>query len=101
MVVKEDLEKTIECISSQNTWLSKIKRNIAAFFLPVDESREGKCRNCGVCCKLPAECPFLRYKRNQSYCAVYSIRPLTCRKYPRTEQEHLTKNICGYYFNGK
>lgn len=69
--------------------------------LPVSPKRAGHCIGCGACCKLPFVCPFLRYnEEGRSYCAVYPIRPPNCRKYPRTEKEHITAATCGYYFEG-
>ena len=34
----------------------------------------------------------------QSYCSIYLIRPLNCRKYPRTESECVTEDTCGFRF---
>ena len=98
MVIRGGLEKIVVRISSKNTWAAKVKRNVAATILPVKEEREGECLNCGACCKLPVECPFLGFKGEQSYCTVYEFRPPSCRKYPRSEEEHLTKETCGYHF---
>lgn len=80
--------------------INKSKRFITSMFLSVDKNRQGECIDCGECCKLPNICPFLRYnkKEKSSYCLIYKIRPLVCRKYPRTESEHLTKKTCGYRF---
>lgn len=85
----------------ENTWGAKLRRTLTCF-LPVAKNRRGKCIGCGACCKLPNKCPFLRFKQNgKSYCAIYPIRPLSCRKYPRTESEHITKETCGYWFINK
>lgn len=82
----------------KNTWDAKIRR-IFTSFLPISKNRGGKCLHCGECCKLPNVCPFLRYKNNKkAYCIIYPIRSLNCRKYPRTESEFITKDMCGYYF---
>lgn len=81
-----------------NNWAAKIWRMLSAFF-PVSSKREGKCIACGECCKLPNICPFLRHDREgKSRCAIYLIRPLACRKYPRTEKEFLTQKTCGFRF---
>jgi Fe-S-cluster containining protein len=81
-----------------NTWFAKIKRTFTSI-LPVAKNREGKCIDCGACCKLPSKCPFLKFKPNgKSYCSIHPIRPLNCRKYPRTESEHITKDTCGIRF---
>jgi Fe-S-cluster containining protein len=78
--------------------MRKLKR-FATSLLPVDETRGGECNRCGECCKLPYPCPFLRYDEDGlSSCAVYAFRPPSCRKYPRTRAENLTKHSCGYYF---
>lgn len=85
----------------RNTWSAKIKRTFTSV-LPVAKNRTGKCIDCGECCKLPNLCPFLKFKSNgKSYCSIYPIRPLNCRKYPRTESEHITKDTCGFKFSPK
>jgi Fe-S-cluster containining protein len=67
--------------------------------LPVSKRRKGHCVNCGACCKLPNVCLFLKYKPDGgSYCSIYPIRPLNCRKYPRTKSEHITQDTCGHTF---
>jgi Fe-S-cluster containining protein len=82
----------------RNTWAAKLKRTFTAI-LPVSKDRKGRCINCGACCRLPNVCWFLRYKADgSSYCSVYSIRPLNCRKYPRTESELVTPDSCGHHF---
>jgi hypothetical protein len=83
---------------NKNTWLAKTKRTFTAI-LPVSERRKGECVNCGACCKLPNVCPFLKFTQDdKAICSVYPIRPLNCRKYPRTESEHITQEKCGYRF---
>ena len=82
----------------RNTWSAKVKR-ILTSILPIAKNRKGKCIDCGECCKLPNKCYFLKYKKNgKSYCSIYSIRPLNCRKYPRTKYEQITKDTCGFWF---
>ncbi|MHC4559381.1 MAG: hypothetical protein ACYTFW_16140 [Planctomycetota bacterium] len=82
----------------RNTWPARIKRTFTAI-LPVCERRKGKCISCGACCKLPNICPFLKYKPDgKSCCSIYPLRPLNCRKYPRTESEFITQEKCGYRF---
>ena len=82
----------------KNTWTARIKRTFTSV-LPVSEWRRGRCANCGACCKLPNVCPFLKANGDgKGYCAIYPIRPFNCRKYPRTESEHLTKDTCGFRF---
>lgn len=82
----------------KNTWYAKLKRTFTSV-LPVAKNRKGKCVNCGACCKLPNKCLFLKFKKDgNSYCSIHRIRPLNCRKYPRTKSEWITKNNCGYKF---
>ena len=86
---------------NNNTWRAKVKRTLTSL-LPIDENRQGDCISCGKCCKLPNECYFLKYdSAEKSYCSIYKIRPLNCRKYPRTGDEHITKDTCGYRFNNQ
>ncbi len=83
---------------AQNTWKAKFLRFFTAF-LPIAANRIGQCKRCGECCKLPNICPFLAYDKDDlAVCKVYSLRSLSCRKYPRTDLEHLTKATCGFSF---
>lgn len=78
----------------------KVKRLATSLVLPVDKSRTGECLNCGACCRFLVNCPFLRPvegSQGACRCIVYPIRPLQCRKYPRTRQEQI-HHPCGYYF---
>jgi len=85
--------------NEKNTWSAKAKRTVTSV-LPVSKNRKGQCVNCGACCKLPNECPFLRYADDgKEYCSIYPIRPLNCRKYPRTESEFITQETCGFNFD--
>jgi len=82
----------------RNTWSARIKRTCTSV-LPVSKGREGECINCGACCRLPNVCPFLKYGEDgKSFCSIYRIRPLNCRKYPRTESEFITADTCGHTF---
>ncbi|MBN2137601.1 MAG: YkgJ family cysteine cluster protein [Sedimentisphaerales bacterium] len=86
-------------VETKNTWLARTQRTVTAI-LPVSEKRTGECVSCGECCKLPNVCPFLRYDaQGKSYCTIYSIRPLNCRKYPRTKSEWITSDTCGFSFD--
>jgi len=79
--------------------LKKLMRAITAF-LPVDKRRTGACIGCGACCKLPYTCPFLSHDASgEARCTIYRFRPPSCRKYPRTEREWLTRATCGFSFN--
>lgn len=84
--------------NAQNTWTAKLKRTITSV-LPVSQDRTGSCVRCGACCKLPNICPFLKYDaKGKTLCSIHRLRPLNCRKYPRTETEHITKETCGFGF---
>jgi uncharacterized protein len=81
-----------------NTWAAKAKRTLTCL-LPISPRRRGRCVNCGACCRLPNVCPFLKTDgQGKGYCGIYPVRPLNCRKYPRTASEHITPDTCGFYF---
>lgn len=83
----------------RNTWTAKIRRTLTSV-LPVAKNRRGQCIHCGACCRLPNVCPFLKTNdAGKSYCGIYRLRPLNCRKYPRTDSEHITKDTCGFRFD--
>ena len=78
--------------------IAKAKRTITSV-LPVSKNRKGACVNCGACCKLPYKCPFSKYEPDgRCHCRIYSLRPLNCRKYPRTKSECITAETCGFRF---
>lgn len=85
----------------RNNFKSKFYRSAMSFF-PVAENRRGECANCGACCRLPVKCFFLRFETDgKSYCALrrkIGFNFLQCRKYPRTEEEWITPEKCGYRF---
>jgi len=82
---------------AENTWGQKLKRTLTAF-LPISVMRKGSCTRCGECCKLPNVCPFLGFdNEGLAICKIYPIRPMNCRKYPRTQNEQVCKT-CGYNF---
>lgn len=86
-------------VVEKNTWSAKAVRQLTSL-RPVADTRKGECRRCGNCCKLPRTCPFLRYNSDgESYCRIYKLRPLSCKKYPRTRHELLTKDTCGFAFD--
>jgi uncharacterized protein len=78
--------------------LKKLRRTLTSV-LPVENGRHGSCAGCGECCKLPVPCPFLKTIDGVSRCSVYNVRPLNCRKYPRSANEHITQDTCGYKFH--
>jgi hypothetical protein len=83
----------------KNTWLAKLKRTIGAFF-PIASNRKGHCLHCGACCCLPVRCAFLQIRDDgKQYCTIYKVRPLNCKKYPRTQTEFITETTCGFYFD--
>lgn len=81
--------------------LNKLMRTITSI-LPVDSHRTGGCNRCGECCKLPFQCIFLKADENEAgkySCDAYHLRPLNCRKFPRTPaQLELVAHKCGYSF---
>lgn len=82
----------------KNNYGSKLYRTVAAL-LPVASDRQGGCLRCGACCRLPNRCPFLRAGADGcSFCAIWRLRPLNCRKYLRSSIEWLTPARCGYQF---
>jgi hypothetical protein len=82
----------------RNTWSAKLKRTLTCL-LPVSTDRKGHCVHCGACCKLPNVCPFIKTGPDgKIYCSIYPIRPLNCRKYPRTKSELITAETCGHSF---
>jgi hypothetical protein len=86
-------------VMEENTWGAKLKRTVGAFF-KVDPRREGECKNCGACCSLPVRCLFLRNgKDGKAFCSIYYFRPPNCRKYPRTNKEWITRDVCGFHFS--
>ncbi|OHB53918.1 MAG: hypothetical protein A2Y07_00665 [Planctomycetes bacterium GWF2_50_10] len=88
----------VKRIFEENTWAARARRTVTSV-LPVDKGRKGRCRRCGACCKLPVECTFLAVDEDGlCSCKIWRLRPLNCRKYPRSCDEHLTREICGYYF---
>ncbi|MDA8403086.1 MAG: hypothetical protein M0Z56_02650 [Desulfobacteraceae bacterium] len=77
---------------------AKAKRTLTCV-LPVAKNRTGQCIGCGACCRLPNPCHFLKYREDGgSFCSIYPVRPLNCRKYPRTASECLTSATCGFQF---
>jgi len=80
----------------------KLKRFATSLALPVDPNRHGECNRCGACCMFLVRCPFLRFEAgnpNSASCRAYMVRPLQCRKYPRTKKEQIHQP-CGYFFKG-
>lgn len=82
-----------------NQFIGKFRRFFTSLIFSVDANRAGDCRNCGACCMFFSKCIFLEYDDDSAKfrCRIYDIRPLQCRKYPRTPGEQSHKP-CGYYF---
>ncbi|HFC92084.1 MAG TPA: hypothetical protein ENJ51_04655 [Leucothrix mucor] len=80
--------------------IPKLKRTLTAL-LPVDKNRKGECNGCGDCCKLPFRCAFLKeLDDGTSRCAIYSVRPPNCRKFPRNKaQWEPVKENCSFSFS--
>ncbi len=78
----------------------KLMRLATSLVLPVDPSRTGECDRCGACCRFLVDCPFLKPSKESPgcyECRAYFLRPLQCRKYPRTKREQIHQP-CGYRF---
>lgn len=85
---------------SKGPFDGKATRFATSLVLPVDKNRSGECSRCGACCMFLFRCPFLKFedgKPNSASCRAYLIRPLQCRKYPRTKREQIHQP-CGYVF---
>lgn len=77
----------------------KVTRFCTSLVLPVEGTRTGECQGCGACCEFLVRCPFLRRDASgASRCRIYAVRPLQCRKYPRTAEEQVHQP-CGYRFS--
>jgi Fe-S-cluster containining protein len=87
-------------ITSDGPFDGKVTRFFTSLVLPVDPKRTGECLRCGACCKFLVTCPLLEYENGdpkKPRCKGYLIRPLQCRKYPRTKEEQI-HHPCGYRF---
>ena len=61
--------------------------------------RGGECVNCGRCCKLVFQCPFLGGTEDNYYCTVYDKRPKPCQAFPLNERDLAEVDyFCGYDF---
>jgi len=86
--------------TSSGPFDGKVTRFFTSLVLPVDPGREGECLRCGACCKYLVTCPMLVYEDGdpkRPKCRAYRLRPLQCRKYPRTKNEQIHQP-CGYRF---
>jgi len=86
--------------------VGKIRRFIAVHFRKKYvarqlDTRQGDCRQCGICCNLWIACPLLT---KDKLCLVYrSYRPKSCRLFP-LDQKDIDEvascgGSCGYRFD--
>ena len=88
--------------------LRKIRRFYLGTFKPeyiqkaIEETRQGECHRCGLCCELIYRCPFLgKDSQNLPYCRVYGdLRPANCKNYP-FDSKDAEIDQCGYTFKPK
>lgn len=68
----------------------------------IQETRQGECHRCGLCCELIYKCPFLgRDAQSLPYCRVYGdLRPANCSNYPMDAKDSEI-DTCGYTFKPK
>jgi hypothetical protein len=86
-------------------FLRKFRRFFIGTFRPgyieqaIQDTREGDCHRCGLCCELIYKCPFLgRDSQNLPYCRIYGdLRPANCRNYPFDAIDSEIET-CGYTF---
>lgn len=51
------------------------------------EQRQGECNQCGNCCEILFQCPFLiKLEGDQSFCSIYEDRPGQCGAFPIDEK---------------
>lgn len=79
---------------TERTFLGQVLRKLRRFYLgtfkpeviqkSIQDSRQGECHRCGLCCELIYRCPFLgRDHQNLPYCRIYGdLRPANCKNYP-------------------
>ncbi len=65
-------------------------------------TRQGSCRQCGICCNLLFTCPMLT---QQGQCLVYGkCRPEACKTFPIDQRDldevKLYNGKCGFHFDG-
>ncbi|MBI2712034.1 MAG: hypothetical protein HYX41_04085 [Bdellovibrio sp.] len=89
-------------------FLRKLRRFYLGTFKPeyiqkaIEETRQGECHRCGLCCELIYRCPFLgKDSQNLPYCRVYGdLRPANCKNYP-FDSKDAEIDQCGYSFKPK
>lgn len=68
----------------------KVRRLLSVF--REKPQRQGACDGCGLCC---GDCPALT---REGGCAIYAVRPLTCRIFPAGPEDLAEVARCGYSF---
>ena len=82
----------------------KIKRHIYIYLFGGRvqrqlQLRQGKCLQCGKCCKLVFRCPMLVGKTPHLRCRIYNHRSKVCMQFPISEEDLRDVNYqCGYSF---
>lgn len=82
----------------------KIKRHVYIYLFSGRvqkqlELREGKCLQCGRCCKLVFRCPMLEGEVPHSRCRIYNHRSKVCMQFPISEEDLMDVNYqCGHSF---
>lgn len=82
----------------------KIKRHVYIYLFSIRvqkqlELREGKCLQCGRCCKLVFRCPMLEGETPHSRCRIYNHRSKVCMQFPISEEDLMDANYqCGHSF---
>jgi hypothetical protein len=97
---------------TEKTFVGQFLRKMRRFFLgtfraeyikeSIEETRQGECHRCGLCCALIYKCPFLgKDSQNLPYCRVYGdLRPANCHNYP-FDTVDAEIDQCGYHFKKK
>ena len=67
------------------------------------EQRQGECNQCGNCCEILFQCPFLiKYDTGSSLCSIYEDRPQQCDAFPINEKCLSEVDFdCSYSFGTK
>ncbi|RJP58887.1 MAG: hypothetical protein C4541_07155 [Candidatus Auribacter fodinae] len=63
-------------------------------------ARSGQCNRCGECCTILNACPFVSFDASGlAVCAIYEVRPDSCKQYPRANNQLCPS--CGYSFQSR
>ena len=107
-VVNNWYERKVVERSFLGQFLRKMRRFYLGTFKPeyiqkaIEDTRQGECHRCGLCCELIYRCPFLgKDSQNLPYCRVYGdLRPANCKNYP-FDSKDAEIDQCGYTFKPK